>query len=94
MIKYCQRCGVKIADTLTCSQQRFAALKYCDNCVDIVRRDLTAARLRKFRKRNREELDLRREQNRLLVEQNKMLKEALIRAREELRRFQNAESAK
>lgn len=94
MIKFCARCGVKIADTLTCDQHRFAALKYCDNCVDIVRRDLTAARLRKLRKHNRDELDLRREQNRLLVEQNKMLKESLIRAREELRRFQNAESAK
>lgn len=61
MIKRCAECGIEIADTDYDSQQRFARVTYCDECIAERRRRQKNISQSRIRQRKRAERELQRE---------------------------------
>lgn len=77
-VKLCERCKGTVISNIhndNCDYFRHISVKYCDSCRDIVKKEQTAERMRKLRKRRREENKERQTQLELLKQENELLRE-------------------
>ena len=86
MIKRCEMCGCEIR---TEDYYSLIRRKYCKKCAADVRRRQNAEWMREFRKKTREENQLRRELCKTQAEEIDRLRAEIVRQREELRRLTN-----
>ena len=89
-VKRCKRCGKIISDVNSSDWYSHIRVQYCDVCRKQSDREKTAIRVAELRKRKRQkdkfrdrELELMREQNKLLEVDNELLRQRLIKSREE-----------
>ena len=85
--KYCERCGKIIGDAYNTDFFAYIRMKYCPGCKEIVKREQTAERVKRLRRRTREINKARNDQLELLREENEMLRLRIIRMRENMEAF-------
>lgn len=85
--KYCERCGKIIGDAYETDFFAYIRMKYCSDCKEIVKREQTAERVKRLRRRTREINKAKSEQLELLREENEMLRLRIIRMRENMDMF-------
>lgn len=78
-VKRCARCGAAIANWNTDDYFRCISVKWCARCGADVRREQTAAAMRRLRAKRREAHRLTAEQNSLLKAENELLRQAIRR---------------
>lgn len=82
--KFCERCGAKIGDEFNTDYFAYIRMKYCPECKEQVKREQTAERVKRLRRRTREINKAKSEQLELLKEENEILRRRIIMMREHL----------
>lgn len=90
--KMCERCNNAVISNLnspTADYYRHLSVKYCDKCREIVKREQTAERVKRYRRRKK--LETRAEQTRLelLERENELMKENYVQLCEKIELLQN-----
>lgn len=75
-VKACERCGVKVISNINYGGDyyRHIAIKYCDSCREIVKRDKNAAAVKRYRQRKRAERTAKQEREEILRAENDMMR--------------------
>lgn len=76
-VKYCVRCGTKIADEWSCDWYRYIRLKYCDTCRKAVRQEDTRQRINAVRRQARKDRKEARELIARLQAENEALRKRI-----------------
>ena len=82
-IKRCERCYRPISWVDRADWYSHIRIKYCDECRPIVEREKTAARLKRFRERQKEAAKIRDQRLKDLELENRILRDRLKAAWEE-----------
>lgn len=69
-VKYCCECGIKISDANTSDWYSHLSIKYCETCRIKVKKQQTAARLKAYRKREKQRKKEQLEYIKLLEAEN------------------------
>lgn len=76
-VKMCERCNHVLISNLnspTADYYRHLSVKYCDTCREIVKREKTAQRVKKYKQRKKQERSYKQEQTEYLLKENEMMR--------------------
>lgn len=76
-IKKCVICGVPISNEFETSWYRHIRIMYCDQCREEVKRIKNADRVRKFKKKQKKQLEVDEKKIKNLEDENRILRERL-----------------
>lgn len=76
-IKKCVICGVPISNEFETSWYRHIRIMYCDKCREEVNRIKNADRVRKFKKKQKKQLEIDEKKIKNLEDENRILRERL-----------------
>lgn len=84
--KYCKRCGKYIGnvDTYPKGYYSFIKTQYCDDCRNVINNLTAKERMRRYRRRKKQEHEEELKQITLLKQENEQLRKNIVTLREEL----------
>lgn len=84
LYSYCCLCKTYIGNEYDTNWYKLIKQEYCDSCRLKVQTEQNSNRQKKFRKKNKQEKKLLRNQNALLQDENRLLREMVVVLRDDL----------